>query len=1724
MTTMASRRAGELPSTSSHRPSSVNARKLPTGSKALPPRLAARVVAARPPASTPLPAAPPEDLSPVTTKEAATQAWLNDLRALWSRVEERFPDLCWTTAPATSTIAEEDELDNLRPVQTVWAHRSIVLSRAPKSFTRTYLNLPEAAVEYSPRTAGSSAASTGSSRSPTPIVRSARTPSSRATLRSSSAPPSSFSLPQNAARALAQSRGSSPRKPLSSARSALGSSGPKHGSLKAPSLLVATAPSSLVNQGAEAEVQAKRPTALSLGNLDVDVLKEILNHLYTGSLGAQAVEDALTLDALCVTGSSEDRTNRLRSDLCALWQLRTNADVTLKIEGAGAAPGGESATDSSSRPNSRGNASLPDGVFSSTNLPMEDAGDEEAAGSFACHRTVLVSRSPYFAAFMLASYSDSSSTTISLPSPPFTPTALYFTLGFLYTGTLQFSSRSFDLTIAFQIWRAGAYLQVKTLTTAVSSMILHDFCHDFQCSPPCKTCVKRVPRTLAFSSAPDVAHATLRTGALRALTGQHFAAYWGREVGSMGQGLRDRLLERIRADMRKDDGFVVDALIQSMKLARMLEGERSNKWTDSLRAMVGEIEREAQQELVKRFESICQSKPFQRLAGGTDLFADVLHKLLDLVVAGVDESKAPTLYQVLVGKVLLSGESGMAEGPERNEVEAARQSLIKYMSKRWVSAKAKGAFNDLEKWALKEIAGELDVPSAELILDGGVHERQVSKTGLKAATLNTAARRLVPAPVVAPLSRRPTGAAGRPVGRTDENEREAGPVNLRAAVLNRNAAKVSAGNASTSSPARSSAAPRPAKAAVKATSSAKEAVQDARESVESANPSRARLPSSAGSAKSNAASRRSSSPASSDLGHGKTSSLPASPASATLSLASDSPPARANTMTLSDGSAGSSSNEAIPPPGAGPLESQGSNTQEGECSSTPLSRPVLGTKVAGLAARFSGDASLRAPPDVAPASKPGIGVVVKPVLGNGSKHSRSGSTGAAAPAVGARRRASSGQSTVSLNSRASASRLSSRASSPAHKSTLEETGGRPSSGLSNRATSTAVRVVDSFPSRRNTKAAPATVATAKVPAASGVAVQFPRLNVAARSSDNEAVAPGPLARKLPPSSRAASVANLASLKSSVRRRHTSMLQQPVPALPNARAGNGLTPRALQDEAASQERPDTRVDSTQPDNSSPQSGEESAAVVADIPSDADPRAVDGSARTESAAVVADIPSDADPPAVDGSASTESTHQEKPAETSPSDSRAGPIAPEDQQLAPRSEVGQDSAAYVAAPRLDAISCDSNATLSPVRSKELNCINEDPRTPTMLRKMVLADDDIADVTPRPSKAPDSPHHSSRPSQPPSPGVSSFVPAASLSVGIPCLIWPSLPGLPPRTKFRALVKYIGPLEGRAAPVVGVEIPRPIPKALRRTDLPSTDGSYMGKRYFFLGAATADVSGRTTPCSGVTSPASIPGVSRLSEHLDMFARAEREARRRRIARLQASASAVSGNSTPVTSPTLSSSLAFPTSAPVSPGVHRPQPLLGQLGGRNGTAASPDIQRNTCSAENHWGHAHALIPHPISRAVSAEGSAGVGRPSFNAMPDSIRVASSGQGSPPGDGANGSAPSHPTTFGALRSTGPSASATAAKWSGSSHHLLPFLGYDWQRERRSSWSPSLVAASVRSMSRSSRPPSRSSRTSSFATSSRLMSDEEDEDEEGAEQDQHGIGLFVSPDEVMWVFEDE
>ncbi|KAF5375735.1 hypothetical protein D9615_009407 [Tricholomella constricta] len=436
-----------------------------------------------------------------------------------------------------------------------------------------------------------------------------------------------------------------------------------------------------------------------------------LEYLYTGQGFGEAFE--FLFDSAESTHDESEaeelRIDKLRKDLVFMWRSRLYSDVRIALTGN----------------------------FSSSN-------HESTTAIFSSHRFVLVSRSPYFHTALIAWPNKHEQQTLTLPSPPFTPASLHFTLGFIYTGTLIFSHRSYDLDTAFHIMRSATYLSLSTLYDEIQARIvqemMHGLFHAFLPFPEyerltagawgtggcrCRQCARRAPRVLEFSLVDDVKNALLERGARRALVGLFGEGWCTSEFAALPQKLRDSLLKGVGKRTTPKNAF---ALLFAAEHALGRLAAVIDAWAGEVRDMV-QAGRKGVDEVVCGQSEAC--------FGGTE-WGEIMERdgvafedaervewIMASVGRGVNERNAAQLYQAsltLVSSILLRPHLTETDAPMlsstshiRVQVEQARVDLLKWIGKRWLGIRQEGGFDELEGWALKEISDNIEVPLEDLI-------------------------------------------------------------------------------------------------------------------------------------------------------------------------------------------------------------------------------------------------------------------------------------------------------------------------------------------------------------------------------------------------------------------------------------------------------------------------------------------------------------------------------------------------------------------------------------------------------------------------------------------------------------------------------------------------------------------------------------------------------------------------------------------------------------------------------------------------------------------------------------------------------------------------------------------------------------------------------------------------------------------------------------------------
>ncbi|KAF8625832.1 hypothetical protein AX15_005168 [Amanita polypyramis BW_CC] len=443
-----------------------------------------------------------------------------------------------------------------------------------------------------------------------------------------------------------------------------------------------------------------------------------LEYLYTGQGFGEAFEFLYEsfesrLSEPRPEGNAEElRIDKLRKDLVFMWRSRLYSDIRISLTGN----------------------------FSSS--PHEDT-----TAVFSSHRFILVSRCPYFYNQLVSwpksksQQSNNEPATLSLPSPPFTPASLHFTLGFLYTGTLIFSNRNYDLNTAFAILRSALYLSLDALHDEVQARIIqemmHGLFHAFLSFPEyerltgskwgtggcrCRQCARRAPRVLEFALADDVKNPHLERGARRALVGLFGEGWCISEFATLPQKHRESLLKGVGKRTTPENAF---PLLFAAEHALVKLNPVIDPWGDIVRDMI-EAGRRGVDEVLCNQPDACFTQPdwLEIMESDGVQFEDGerVEWIMKAILRGINDKNSAILYQTLVSSILLRPSSTdpnqvmlSTTSHIKVQVEQTQADVLARIGKRWLNIRQEGGFDDLEGWAIKEISDAIDVSVEDLL-------------------------------------------------------------------------------------------------------------------------------------------------------------------------------------------------------------------------------------------------------------------------------------------------------------------------------------------------------------------------------------------------------------------------------------------------------------------------------------------------------------------------------------------------------------------------------------------------------------------------------------------------------------------------------------------------------------------------------------------------------------------------------------------------------------------------------------------------------------------------------------------------------------------------------------------------------------------------------------------------------------------------------------------------
>jgi len=397
-------------------------------------------------------------------------------------------------------------------------------------------------------------------------------------------------------------------------------------------------------RGQSPSPSTNHPGLLRLPMINPVIFPNELEYLYAARGLTQAFEFLFDQSPDSREGDEDEtRLDKLRKDLVFMWRSRLYSDIKIALTGS----------------------------FSSVN-------HESSTAIFSSHRFMLVTRSPYFhtslkswgktANAITKSPSGSGEEeplTITLPSPPFTPASLHFALGYMYTGTLVFSHRTYDLDTAFHIMKSATFLSIQSLYDEIQARVVQEMMHGLYhaflefseyeritggkwgsggCR--CRQCARRAPRVLEFAIADDVKNQHLERGARRALVGIYGEGWCTSEFSKLPDKIKHQLVKGLAK--RTTPINIFPLLFATHQALRKLSN-LSDLWSDGVKELVLSARKTIDEVLCNQADE-CFEQPewVEFMAGDGARFddADKVEWVMDSVKRGLNEQNAPLAYQV----------------------------------------------------------------------------------------------------------------------------------------------------------------------------------------------------------------------------------------------------------------------------------------------------------------------------------------------------------------------------------------------------------------------------------------------------------------------------------------------------------------------------------------------------------------------------------------------------------------------------------------------------------------------------------------------------------------------------------------------------------------------------------------------------------------------------------------------------------------------------------------------------------------------------------------------------------------------------------------------------------------------------------------------------------------------------------------------------------------------
>ncbi|KAI8978479.1 hypothetical protein BDB01DRAFT_800049 [Pilobolus umbonatus] len=353
---------------------------------------------------------------------------------------------------------------------------------------------------------------------------------------------------------------------------------------------------------------------------------------------------------------------------------------------------------------------------------VEEVNQGGKQNKWACHRKVLLQKSPYFSSLLGKDFIESKASTVSLPGNILTAVSMENILKYMYTDTFDSTNSIKDI---FDTYISADYLGMEELCNTLSKLMMTNI---HQCTCYCSSCQVSIPTLFPLCRERATEHQDERMGLITekmmiVLTNDPekvLPTYWSNRhmaqlLMQMTQDVSQALIHKIIHRVNKFNA--IETLFGCYTASNLLSvNDPLLSWSSALHATLTSVQSRATQKVAHNFDFFCSEYPalMSCIDDITYSFDFLEYLLLHILEDQMEFSNAGILYQGIACD--LSGRDSVQSNDQvRDILSVAKVIILHYIGRNIDNMRQEGALDKLNEEVLMLLAQDLGVRPKSLI-------------------------------------------------------------------------------------------------------------------------------------------------------------------------------------------------------------------------------------------------------------------------------------------------------------------------------------------------------------------------------------------------------------------------------------------------------------------------------------------------------------------------------------------------------------------------------------------------------------------------------------------------------------------------------------------------------------------------------------------------------------------------------------------------------------------------------------------------------------------------------------------------------------------------------------------------------------------------------------------------------------------------------------------------